>query len=426
VNLLQRTARWVREVRSSLANPAQWLVDWFGGGRPTASGVRVDPDTAMRATAVYACVSLLSETLAGLPQGIHRKLERGNEEAKDHPLWSLLHDQPNELMTSFDARVAGMVAKLLRGNAVSRLVRDNSGTIREIIPLHPELVRAKVLRDGRTLTYELNDGAPGNTTLYPGEYWRDIGLTHNGIFGVSALTYAREAVGLALALEEHGARLFSNGARPQGLLRMKGGWPDEGARKRSEDSWKAANGGLANAHGTAVLEGDIEYQPLSMTSRDAQFIEERKFQAIEIARMFRVPPHMIQDLDRGTFSNIEHLDISFVRHSVRPWVIRLEQSAFRDLLLPKERDELFVRLNLNGLLRGDTAARVAYYEAMLDRGAMTPNQVRELEDMNPGPEELDQYRGPLNMAPLVHQVPGAQPATGKNPAKQDPEEDDAE
>jgi HK97 family phage portal protein len=231
-------------------------------------------------------------------------------------------------------------------------------------------------------------------------------MTLDGIIGVSAIAYAREAIGLALALEEHGARLFSNGARPQGIITLPGSLTQEQVND-NRTAWSDAYGGLQNAHKTAVLQGEIKYQPLTMTSEDAQFIEARKFQASEIARMFRVPPHMIGDLEKATFSNIEHQAIEFVKYTLRPWLIRWEQAANRDLLTESEREEYFIEFNPEGLLRGDIASRYQAYAIAIQNGIRNRAEIRETENLDPGPPELAEFLQPVNMGVVGEQPPAA-------------------
>jgi HK97 family phage portal protein len=409
VGILDRFARWLAparpDVRASLANPPEWLVRQFGG-RLSATGVMVDADSAMRVTAVYACVRVLAESVASLPFCIYRRLANGKEIAKDHPLYPLLHDMPNEIMTSFEFREAGMAAVALRGNAYTRVVRDNGGRVREMVPLPLAYTKPRIASDRRTLLFDVEWPDQAKETLTLGECWHVKGMTLDGIIGVSAIAYAREAIGLALALEEHGARLFSNGARPQGIITLPGSLTQEQVND-NRTAWSDAYGGLQNAHKTAVLQGEIKYQPLTMTSEDAQFIEARKFQASEIARMFRVPPHMIGDLEKATFSNIEHQAIEFVKYTLRPWLIRWEQAANRDLLTESEREEYFIEFNPEGLLRGDIASRYQAYAIAIQNGIRNRAEIRETENLDPGPPELAEFLQPVNMGVVGEQPPAA-------------------
>jgi len=394
MSIKERVGAWLRmERRSTLARPDTWMFEAWGGG-PAASGVSVTPDTAMRSTAVYACVRLLSETIASLPLHLYRRLpDGGKERATDHPLYSLLHSQPNALMSSADAFEMLVASLNLRGPGYVQIVRNGAGEVVELIPLHPDRVRVYPAKDGRSLLYEV-DG--GKATLRTGEVWHIRGFTLDGLTSVSPITYNREAIGLALAAEAHGAHTFANAARPSGILSHPGKLSDE-ARKRLAAGWQAMGSGK-QVGGAAVLEEGVTWTPLTMSAEDAQYIETRKFQLGEIARIFRVPPHMIGDLERATFSNIEHQSINFVRHTIRPWLVKIEQSIKRDLLLPSERDTYFAEFSVDGLLRGDTLSRYQVHQIAIQSGMRSPNEARAIENENPR-DGGDVYLTPLNMAP---------------------------
>jgi len=372
----------------SLADPG-----WLTEARQTLSGVSVTPDSAMRAIAVYACVRLLAETIATLPLHLLRKTAGGDKEhAKDHPLYSLLHDGPNALMTAAQAFDSMMAALVLRGNAYAIIVRGFAGEVLEIIPLHPDRVRVEASKSGRELVYIVD----GRTRYLSGAIWHVRGFSLDGVMGVSPITYAREAIGLALVAERHGAAVFGNAARPGGVLRYPGKLDDE-AYDRLKQSWHDAHSGDKTGS-TAVLEEGAEWQALTMSLEDAQYIDTRKFQRNEIASLFRVPPHMIGDLERATFSNIEQQSIEFVTYSIRPWLVRIEQSITRDLLLPSERQIYIPRFNAEGLLRGDFKSRMEGFAIAKVNGIFNSDEIRDLEDRGPIPNGAGQvYLQPLNM-----------------------------
>lgn len=378
---------------SGLANPAQWLIDILGG-MPARSGVIVTAETAMRCLAVFACVKVLAETMAQLPLSVHRRRANGGaDEDTAHSLYPILHDAPNQWQTSFEWREMAMGHTALRGNAYSYISRDHMGRVLELLPLHPDRVTVRQLPDW---SVEYTIARPGGSALpaKPGEILHLAGLSSNGVTGVSPIAQAREAVGLSLAAEMHGAQLFGNGARPGGVLTHPKALSDP-ARENLKKTWQVQHGG-ENRLGTAILEEGMEWKQLGMTSEDAQFLETRKYQRAEIASLFRVPPHMIGDLERATFSNIEHQSIAFVVHTMMPWVKRWEQRLNRQLLSSADRKTHFVRFNVDGLLRGDTQTRYAAYGVAITNGWMSRNEVRALEGLNAA-DGLDAYLTPLNM-----------------------------
>lgn len=378
---------------SGLANPEQWLLDVLGG-LPARSGITVTAETAMRCLAVFACVKVLAETIAQLPLSVYKRRAKGGaDEDTAHPLYPLLHDAPNQWQTSFEWREMAMGHAALRGNTYAYISRDHMGRVLELLPLHPERVQVQQLPDW-SLAYTIQ--RPGGVPLpaKASEILHLAGLSTNGVYGLSPIAQAREAVGLSLAAEMHGAQLFGNGARPGGVLTHPKTLSKE-AQANLKATWNAAHAG-ENRLGTAILEEGMKWEQLGMTSEDAQFLETRKYQRAEIASLFRVPPHMIGDLERATFSNIEHQSIAFVVHTMMPWVKRWEQRLNRQLLSDADRRTHFVRFNVDGLLRGDTQTRYAAYGVAITNGWMSRNEVRALEGLNAA-DGLDEYLTPLNM-----------------------------
>lgn len=371
----------------------------------TSSGVAVTPDAAMRCAAVFACVQVVAEDVAKLPLVLFRRAgDGGKGRATDHPLYRLLHDRPNGWQTSFRFRELMQGHVELRGNAYAYISRVR-GVVRELIPIHPD--RVQVSQDaGLNLWYKVQ----GVEEPYPAEQILHLrGLSADGITGLSRIGLAREAIGLALAAERHGGKLFGNGARPGGILSHPGVLKGDAA-KRIKESWDATVGG-ENVYRTALLEEGMTWTQLAMTSEDAQFLETRKYQRSEIASLFRVPPHKIGDLERATFSNIEHQSLEYVIDALQGRVTRWEQDLNESLLSPREREEYFFSFLLQGLLRGDTQTRYnAYGRAILD-GWMNRNEVRVLEDLNPA-DGLDEFLQPLNMSPAT----GPSAASGAEPA----------
>lgn len=351
----------------------------------------------MRSSAVYACVRILAETLAQVPLIIYRRrADGGRERAESHPLWDVLHNLPNPAQTSFNFREMLQGHLALRGNAYAFIVPGVRGFADSLVPIHPDRVSPERLPTGR-LRYRVRGDDGVARPFAQDEVFHVAGLGFDGLRGQSPIEWVRESVGLALAAEAYGARFFGNDARPGGVLTHPGKLGPEG-RANLKGSWEEAHRGVANAHRVAILEEGLKWEAIGMTSRDAQFLELRKFQVGDVARVFRVQPHKIGDLDKATFSNIEQQSIEFVQDTMMPWFVRWEQAINTQLILARQ--AFFAEFLVTGLLRGDQAARAAYYNSMVQMGAMTVNEVRRLENMNPM-DGGDVLRTPLNMAPAA-------------------------
>ena len=377
---------------------------FFMGG--STAGKNVNERSAMQMTAVYSCVRILSEAIASLPLNVYRYNEDGGKEkALSHPLYKLLHDEPNPEMTSFVFRETLMTHLLLWGNAYAQIIRNGKGEVIALYPLMPD--RMSVERDNKgTLYYKytkITEDAPtmDGTTVYldASDILHVPGLGFDGLVGYSPIAMAKNAIGLAIAAEEYGSKFYANGAAPSGVLEHPGTIKDP---SKVRDSWNAAFGGSSNSHKVAVLEEGLKYTPISISPNEAQFLETRKFQINEIARIFRVPPHMVGDLEKSSFSNIEQQSLEFVKYTLDPWVIRWEQSLFRALLSEEEKSTYFFKLNVEGLLRGDYASRMNGYATARQNGWMSANDIRQLEDLDRIPVELggDLYLVNGNMLPL--------------------------
>ncbi len=368
---------------------------FFLGG--TSSGKYVTERSAMQMTAVYCCVRILSEAVASLPLQFYRYTDDGGKEkAVDHPLYFLLHDEPNPEMTSFIFRETLMTHLLLWGNAYSQIIRNGKGEVVALYPLMPD--RMKVDRDehGR-LYYEYTvydsddvDGRKGTNKvgrtvrLQPHDVLHIPGLGFDGLVGYSPIAMAKNAIGLAIATEEYGSKFFANGAAPSGVLEHPGTIKDP---SKVRESWQTTFGGSGNANKIAVLEEGMKYTPISISPEQAQFLETRKFQIDEIARIFRVPPHMIGDLEKSSFNNIEQQSLEFVKYTLDPWVSRWEQAMVRALLTPDEKKKYFFKFNVDGLLRGDYQSRMNGYATARQNGWMSANDIRELENLDRIPAE---------------------------------------
>jgi HK97 family phage portal protein len=348
----------------------------FGG---TTSGKAVNERTAMQTSAVYACVRILSESIAGLPLHVYRYSNGGGKErAHGHPLQKLLHDEPNREMTSFVFRETLMAHLLFWGNAYAQIIRDGRGYPVALYPMLPD--RMSVDRDtGGELIYTYQSDK-AQVKLRKESVLHISGLGFDGLIGYSPIAMAKNAIGLAIATEDYGAAFFANGANPGGVLEHPGVIQPEQA-DRLRESWQSQFGG-ANAHKVAVLEEGLKFHQMSIPPEQAQFLETRKFQINEIARIFRVPPHMVGDLEKSSFSNIEQQSLEFVKYTLDPWVVRWEQSLQQSLVLPSEKSSVFIKFNLDGLLRGDYQSRMQGYSVGIQNGFYSVNDVRGLEDMN--------------------------------------------
>ena len=358
----------------------------------TTSGKTVNERTALQTTAVYACVRILSETIASLPLHVYRYTEGGKAKDTEHVLYTLLHDEPNPDMTSFVFRETLMSHLLIWGNAYSQILRDRSGQVIGLYPLLPDQMSVHRSEKGK-LYYVYNryeEDNPnfqekGSIVLSQEEVLHIPGLGFDGLIGYSPIALAKNAVGMTLACEEYGASFFGNGANPGGVLEHPGILKDPG---KVRDSWNAVYQGTRNAHKVAVLEEGMSYKQIGIPPEEAQFLETRKFQINEIARLFRIPPHMVGDLEKSSFSNIEQQSLEFVKYTLDPWVVRFEQAFKKSLLLPEEKKTHFIKFNVDGLLRGDYQSRMNGYAIGRQNGWLSTNDIRELEELNPiSPEE---------------------------------------
>ena len=357
----------------------------------TTSGKTVNERTALQTTAVYACVRILSETIASLPLHVYRYTEGGKTKDTEHAVYTLLHDEPNPDMTSFVFRETLMSHLLIWGNAYAQILRDRSGQVIGLYPLLPDQMSVHRSEKGK-LYYVYNryeEDNPnfqekGSIVLSQEEVLHIPGLGFDGLIGYSPIALAKNAVGMTLACEEYGASFFGNGANPGGVLEHPGILKDPA---KVRDSWNAVYQGTRNAHKVAVLEEGMSYKQIGIPPEEAQFLETRKFQINEIARLFRIPPHMVGDLEKSSFSNIEQQSLEFVKYTLDPWVVRFEQALKKSLLLPEEKKTHFIKFNVDGLLRGDYQSRMNGYAIGRQNGWLSTNDIRELEELNPIPPE---------------------------------------
>ena len=376
---------------------------FYMGG--STSGKTVTERSAMQMTAVYSCVRILAEAIAGLPLHVYRyNSDGGKEKAIDHSLYLILHDEPNPEMSSFVFRETLMTHLLLWGNAYAQIIRNSKGEVVALYPLMPNKMSVDRDENGQLYYQYLRSvdevgGKSETVILKPTDVLHIPGLGFDGLVGYSPIAMAKNAIGLAIATEEYGAKFFANGAAPSGVLEHPGTIKDP---QRVREAWQSQFGGSQNSGKIAVLEEGMKYTPISISPEQAQFLETRKFQINEIARIFRVPPHMVGDLEKSSFSNIEQQSLEFVKYTLDPWVIRWEQSIMRTLLTPEEKKSYFVKFNLEGLLRGDYQSRMNGYATARQNGWMSANDIRELENLDRIPAEAggDLYLMNGNMLPL--------------------------
>lgn len=372
----------------------------------TTSGKTVNERTAMQTTAVYACVRILAETIASLPLHTYKHTESGKEKAMEHQLYNLLADEPNPEMTSFVFRETLMSHLLLWGNAYAQIIRDGRGNVIGLYPLLPNKMTVNRASNGEIyyIYSRYSDENPniegyGDVYLKNHDVLHIPGLGFDGLVGYSPIAMAKNTVGMSIACEEYGASFFANGANPGGVLEHPGVVKDPA---RVRESWNSVYQGTGNAHKVAVLEEGMKFQSIGIPPEQAQFLETRKFQINEIARLFRIPPHMVGDLEKSSFSNIEQQSLEFVKYTLDPWVIRWEQAMKKALFLPSEKKDYFIKFNVDGLLRGDYQSRMSGYATGRQNGWLSTNDIRELENLNKIPEEFggDLYLVNGNMTKL--------------------------
>lgn len=400
------------EARSVVTLPDGFTLDSLG--LKGAAGVSVTPERAMTLGAVSACVRLIAESIASLPLHVYRMDGTRRQKVTGTPEYRLLHDEPNEIMTSFVLRETMAAHLLLWGNAYAMIVRNGGGEPVALLPIHPRVVTVRKQPNGQmAYSFTLNSGtsATKSYTLNQADVIHVPGLSFDGISGMSPIRYAAESIGLALAAEQFGASFFGNGSIPAGTITV----PERLSPQQASDlrqSWQGTYGGPGNSNKTAVLFAGAKFERISMPPEEAQFIETRKYQVSDIARWYRVPPHMIGDLERATFSNIEHQALEFVQHTLRPWLVRFEQEINRKLFPSTSNGTpsgTYVEFNVDGLLRGDIKARGDYYIRGRQWGWLSANDIREKENMDPI-EGGDVYLTPMNMTDA--QSPGEeQPAS---------------
>lgn len=364
-------------------------------GMPTKAGIDVSPTKALQCSAVYACVGLLAESIAQLPIKVYRGFDGARVEARDSWVYRLLSSRPCSWMTSFNWRETAMFCLCLRGDFYAYKVRDARDRVIELLPLLPGQIAVRQLTNWE-LEYSVTFGDGVTKTVGQRDIFHVMYRSLDGVTGLSPIACQRETIGLTLAAQEHGAATFGNGAKPGGVLSVPGNLSED-AYSRLKTNWQSAYSG-ENTGATAILEQGVKFEPLSMTNADAQFLETRRFQVEDIARIFGIPLFMIQSTEKTTSwgSGIEQMSMGYVRYTLLPWVRRWEQAIARDILEGTDERDIEVRFNIDGLQRGDLTSRYNAYQKGVLMGVLSPNEVREMEDMTPY-EGGDIYLTPLNM-----------------------------
>lgn len=378
---------------SKLIETSDQLEEVLREGSATFTGRKVSTQTAMQLTTVFSCVRVLSESVGMLPCKLMQVEGRNRRSATDHHLHSLLTVAPNSYMTAQEFWELLVLCLCLRGNFYAYKVKV-FGKVTELLPINPESVTPKLSNEWGVV-YEVTFPGGARDILTQDEIWHVRGMTIDGLTGLNPIAYSRQAISLGLATEEHGARLFGNGAVTSGVLQTDQILSDD-AFKRLKKQFEEEHQGLANSHKPMILEMGLNWKPVALNQQDSQFLETRKFQRDEICAIFRVPPHLVANLERATFSNIEHQSLSFVNYSLVPYLTRIESRISVGLLDEQDRGKYYAKFNAGGLLRGDLKSRYESYGRGINWGILSPNDARELEDLNPY-EGGDVYLTPVNM-----------------------------
>lgn len=381
-------------------HPAAGVIGWLGGSG-TVAGIRVDEDTALNYSACWAATRLLCATGGRLPLNLHRRLpNERNEVATDHATHRIIHRRPNPQMSGKTFRMWMLNNQINRGNAYAEIERTQGGRGVALHPIHPTRVTPRIV-DGGNLVYDVTGGNGAATVRIESAdmfHVRSI-ITSDGVVGKGVIQNARESIGFGIATERHGAAFFGNGARPNVVVTHPGKLSSE-ARQNFRREWKEIHGGPDKAGDLALLQEGAKVELMNVSSEDSQFLQTRQHNVEEVARWYGVPPHMLGHLLRSTFNNIEHLGLEFVRYGLLPWLELWEEEIDFKLLSEREQDQYYSKHVVEALLRGDSAARAAFYTQMFGIGGLSINEILKLEDRNPIGSAGDKRFVPLNMTTI--------------------------
>ena len=363
---------------SNVSISGKEILKLMGGGSQTDAGIMISEESSLTYSAVYAAVRCIAESLAMLPLQLFQKTENGREALTDHRLYYPISNQPNNFQTSYQFRETLTTHQCLWGNAYAYILRDRADRVSQLIPLHPSRVNAYFDSILNKVFYLID----GKQIFEQSDMIHFPALSCDGISGKSPIRLARENIGLSMATQKFGARFFGNGANPDVVMEHPGQLGDK-AIEHLRYSWLNRHGGIDKSHNLAILEEGMKLNKLSIPPEESQFLQTRQFQVVEVARWFRVQPHMIADLSRSTFSNIEAQDIGFVKYTLLPWLKRWEQQLNMKLLTEDEKSKgVYWEFNLDALLRGDIQKRGEFYTKMRTIGVLNANEIRTKENMN--------------------------------------------
>ena len=383
----------------------------FGGSARNPAGVRIDPETAMRSTVVLACVRVLATSVAGLPLHLYRRQADGGKTiAREHPLYRVLHSTPNGWQTSFEFREQLMIHLCLHGNAYVLILSGAAGFASELVALHPSRMKVERIENGR-LRYKYREESGAETVYTQDQISHFRWLSDDGVNGMVPVELARDAIGLARACEIHGASFFANGARP-GVVLATDNMIDAETARALRENWERVHRGPDRSNRTAVLTNGLKPVEFGGTNQESQFLETRRFAVEEICRIYGCPPHLVGDLSRSSFSNIEQQSLDYLQNTLLGWLRRFESAFARDLITD---DSLFAEFDVRGLLRGDATARASYYQTLWNLGVASINEIRGWENLDPV-EAGDTRFVQLNMTTLGRAASQPEPVPVDEPA----------
>ena len=392
-NVAARAIKWA----SQQAGAENW--SWLYG-QDDDTGLQVNAETAMQLAAVSSAVRLLAETVGTLPLFIYRRESNGNKVRETNTDVShVIHNRPNKWQTPFEFKTMLTAHACLRGNGYARIISSPGRGVDQLIPLNPDRVTPFWRRDG-TRAYRYQPLTGPEEIILQSEMFHIMFFSLDGLVGIDPISYHRRTLGMTIGAEKYGARFYKNDATPPMALVFPGKMKDT-ARQNVKESWNAEHQSVNRSHKAAILEDGMDVKMLNLTPENAQFLATRKYQVADIARIFRVQPHLIGDLENATFSNIQEQGLEFVNYTMMPWFVKWEQAISRDLLDEDQQRTMFAEFLVDALLRGDIGARYSAYATGRQWGWLNVNQIRQFENMNGIGDQGDQYLIPLNMIPAT-------------------------